>query len=136
MTERRTQPVIEHLEELRWRLVKAGAGLVVGVIVAFVFRGWIFDLIVEPYRSAVAERNLVFFRPAEAFSIFMRLSLFGGLVVASPVIVYQAWAFVAPGLYRHENRLALPLILSRSSSVSSPQRCRAWPLTCFQRPSI
>lgn len=110
MSDRPGQSVMEHLEEFRWRLVKAGAALIIGVVVAFAFRLWIFDLVVEPYRLAVAQRNLVFFRPTEAFSIFMRLSLFGGLILASPVIFYQAWAFVAPALTRREKRMAVPIV--------------------------
>jgi len=103
-------PLMAHLEELRSRIVKAGLAIVVGAVVAFVFRDWIFDLLIQPYREVTAERNLVFFRPTEAFSLFMRISLFGGLVLASPVVIYQIWAFVAPGLTKRERRWVIPVV--------------------------
>lgn len=106
----RSQPITAHLEELRGRIVKAGAAIVVGSIVAFVYRNAIFDLLVAPYEAAVQSRELVFFRPTEAFSLFMRLSLFGGFVLASPVVLWQLWAFVAPALSRREKRFVIPIV--------------------------
>jgi sec-independent protein translocase protein TatC len=103
------QPILAHLEELRNRLFKASLAVVLAAIVAFVFRGWIFDILVEPYEKVIDDRNLVFFRPTEAFSLFMRLSLFGGFILASPIVLYQLWAFVSPGLHRREKRFLLPI---------------------------
>jgi sec-independent protein translocase protein TatC len=82
-----------------------------GAIVAFVFRERIFDLIVAPYDEIAGESDLVFFRPTEAFSLFMRLSLFGGFVLASPVVIWQTWAFVAPALTKREKRVVVPIVL-------------------------
>ena len=98
------------LEELRSRIFKAALAILAGAVVAFIFRNWIFDLLVEPYERVVEERDLVFFRPTEAFSLFMRISLFGGFVLASPVVIYQLWAFVAPGLTRREKKIVIPLV--------------------------
>ncbi|MDX1690478.1 MAG: twin-arginine translocase subunit TatC [Acidimicrobiia bacterium] len=111
MTETR-QPILEHLEELRNRLFKAAIAVVAGAIVAFVFRDWIFEVLTRPYEEVVADRDLAFFRPTEAFSLFMRLSLFGGFVLASPVVIYQLWAFVSPGLNRREKRFIVPISLA------------------------
>ena len=108
MTEER-QPVLAHLEELRNRVLKAAVAVVVGAAVAFIFRGWIFDVLTRPYDKVIDDRNLVFFRPTEAFSLFMRISLFGGFLIASPVVLYQLWAFVSPGLHRREKRFILPI---------------------------
>jgi sec-independent protein translocase protein TatC len=102
--------IVEHLEELRGRIFKAGLAIVVGAIVAFVFRDWIFDLLIAPYERVAADRELVFFRPTEAFSLFMRISLFGGLVLAGPVVIYQGWAFVSPALTRRERRWVVPVV--------------------------
>lgn len=110
MTTRRDQPIMEHLAELRRRLFKASLAVVAGSIVVFVFREWVFDLIVAPYERVVEERDLVFFRPTEAFSVFMRLSLFGGFVLASPVVIYQLWAFIVPALTKREKRLVVPIV--------------------------
>ncbi|MFQ5516717.1 MAG: twin-arginine translocase subunit TatC, partial [Acidimicrobiia bacterium] len=99
------QGILGHLSELRSRLVRSAAALVVASIVAFVFRNWIFDVLAQPWNDLAADRgygNLVFFRPTEAFSLMMRLSLFGGVIIASPVIIWQVWAFVVPGLTRRE----------------------------------
>lgn len=112
MSRDRSQPLIEHLDELRSRLITCAVALVVGVVVAFVARNWIFDLMVDPYTRVVTDRDLVFFRPTEAFSLFMRLSLFGGFILASPVIIWQVWAFVSPALSPREKRFMIPLVAS------------------------
>ena len=110
MSTRPQQPIMQHLGELRGRIFKAAAAVVVGSIVAFIFRQWIFDILVGPYERITGDPTLAFFRPTEAFSLFMRLSLFGGLVLASPVVIYQIWAFVAPALTKREKRLAFPIV--------------------------
>lgn len=102
--------IMNHLEELRSRVVKAGLAIVVGSIIAFIFREWIFDVLVAPYEDVVADRELAFFRPTEAFSLFMRLSLFGGFILASPVVIYQAWAFVGPALTKREKKWVIPIV--------------------------
>jgi len=106
------QPVTAHLQELRGRIIKAGAAVLVGTILAFIYRGPIFDLIIAPYEQVAADRALVFFRPTEAFSLFMRLSLFAGFVFASPVVLWQLWAFVAPALSKREKRVVIPIVLA------------------------
>jgi sec-independent protein translocase protein TatC len=110
MARERPTTTLGHLVELRSRLIKAAIAVTVGAIVAFIFREWIFDLLIEPYREAAGERDLVFFRPTEAFSLFMRISLFGGVVLASPVLIYQLWAFVGPALTKRERRVAIPIV--------------------------
>lgn len=112
MSRRLEQPITEHLVELRARLIKSSIAIVAGAIVAFVFREWIFSILVDPFERVVTDRDLVFFKPTEAFSLFMRLSLFGGFVLASPVVIYQTWAFVAPALTKREKRLAVPIGLA------------------------
>jgi sec-independent protein translocase protein TatC len=110
MTDRAGQPLMSHLEELRNRLIKTSLAVVAGAIVAFVFRHWVFDLIVAPYEDIAGDAGLVFFRPTEAFSLFMRLSMFGGFVLASPVVIWQTWAFIAPALTRREKRVVVPIV--------------------------
>ena len=103
-------PIMAHLEELRSRVFKAGLAIIVGAIVAFVFRNWIFDLLVAPYERVADNRGLVFFRPTEAFSLFMRISLFAGFVLASPVIIYQLWRFISPAMTRREKKWVIPIV--------------------------
>jgi sec-independent protein translocase protein TatC len=98
-----------HLHELRSRLFKAMIALAAGTAIAFVFSDQLLDLIVEPYKIAVGDEALPFFKVTDAFSAVMRVSLFGGLILASPVILYQIWRFVAPALSKKEKRWAYPL---------------------------
>jgi len=103
-------PIMAHLSELRSRMAKAALAVMVGAIVAFVFRNWIFDVLVAPYEAAAGNRELVFFRPTEAFSLFMRISLYAGFVLASPVVIYQTWRFVSPALTKREKKWIFPIV--------------------------
>lgn len=100
---------LDHLHEMRSRVVKSLIALGVGTVIAFIFHEQILAVLSAPYEKAVPGENLVFFRPTEAFSLVMRLSLFGGVILASPVILYQLWRFVAPALTPREKRWAIPL---------------------------
>ena len=111
MIGRSEQPIMSHLTELRSRLFKVAAAIVIGSIVAFIFRDWIFDLLIDPYEQITGDSKLAFFKPTEAFSLFMRLSLFGGFILASPIVIYQVWAFVAPALSKREKRIAIPIVM-------------------------
>lgn len=111
MSRRGEQPITAHLIELRTRLFKVAIALIAGSIVAFIFREQLFAIIIDPYERVVTDRDLVFFRPTEAFSLFMRLSLFGGFILASPIVIWQIWAFIAPALTKREKRIAIPVVL-------------------------
>lgn len=106
----RTQPILGHLEELRWRLVKSAVGVLAGSIAAFFVARSIKTLLEAPYLASCAECRLQAFGPGEPFSVLMRIALFGGLVLASPVVLYQVWAFVNPALTSRERRWAIPVI--------------------------
>lgn len=110
MTEEQRQPILEHLNELRWRLVKSAAALTVGAIIAFFFRDWLFELLESPYRLAIDDTDaLAQFQVTEGFSVAMRLALFGGTLLASPVLLYQIWAFVNPALTTRERKWTVPI---------------------------
>ena len=100
---------MDHLGELRSRLIKALIAIGLGTIVAFGFHEQIIEILARPYETAVDDAQLAFFRPTEAFSLAMSIALFGGVILASPVILYQAWRFVAPALTPREKRWAVPL---------------------------
>ena len=111
MTHARRQPIIEHLEELRWRLVKSALALVIGAVIAFFFRDWLFELLESPYRTAIDDSDaLAQFQVTEGFSVAMRLALFGGTLLASPVLLYQLWAFVNPALTTRERKWTIPIV--------------------------
>ncbi len=99
---------LDHLDEMRNRFIKSLIAVGIAVVIAFFFNEQILAILVYPYELAVPDSELAFFRPTEAFSLVMRLSLFGGVILASPVILYQTWRFVAPALTPKEKRWAIP----------------------------
>ncbi len=133
------QPLLGHLNELRSRLMKIMAALAVGAVVAFFVRNWMLDVLQGPYLE-VSDRPLIITGPTEPFSIAMRMSLFGGAVLASPVITYQIWAFVNPGLTSRERKWAFPIVsamvalfgLGVGFAYWSMQRALGFLLTIFE----
>ncbi len=107
----KTMSMMGHLQEFRDRLVKSLIAVAVGTVIAFMFNERILELLAEPFRIAVPDGSLAFFRPTEAFSTVMRLSVFGGVILSSPVILYQTWRFAAPALSPKEKRWAYPITL-------------------------
>lgn len=109
-------PLIEHLIELRSRLMWAIGTLVVAIIGCYIFAEQIYHLLTLPLVRAMAARGqeaeLIYTALHEAFFTYLRLAVFGGFCVAFPVIASQLWRFVAPGLYRDERRAFLPFLLA------------------------
>jgi sec-independent protein translocase protein TatC len=109
--------LIDHLEELRRRIFKMLIAIVIFAIVAFVFRQQIMDFLTWPLPSSAnalahgSGKKLTVTGLGEGFTTFLLLSFAGGFVAALPVILYQVWAFVAPGLYAHEKKNAVPFII-------------------------
>lgn len=110
MTGQVAMSFMDHLTELRDRVIKVGVAVVITSIAAFFFHEWILDLLARPFEEAIENGRLAVFRPTEAFSLVMRLSLFGGVVLASPVILYQIWRFVSPALSKREKKWVIPLM--------------------------
>ena len=102
---------LEHLEELRQRLVRSLLSLVVAFAVCWSFADPIFHFITEPLRRAHPDIKLIYTAPTEAFMLYMKMSFFAGIFLAAPYILYQVWAFIAPGLYPHERHYAAPFIV-------------------------
>jgi sec-independent protein translocase protein TatC len=109
-------PLIEHLAELRSRLIKAVLAFVVGILICFTVAQPIFNFLTAPLCSALAELgqdcDLIFISPQEGFFVAIRISMLGGFVLAFPFISYQLWRFVAPGLYRSEKNAFLPFMIA------------------------
>jgi len=101
---------LEHLEELRVRLVHAAVALCVGFALCWNWRGEIFHFLTQPLRSAFPEIKFIFTGPSEALFLYMKMVFFVGIFVAAPYILWQVWAFIAPGLYAHEKGYAYPFI--------------------------
>lgn len=106
--------LIEHLAELRSRLVKAALALAVGAIAGFALANPALSFLVDPYCEAQKGEScrLVVIDPLEGFSTRIKLALFIGGVIAAPVILWQIWRFVTPALHKNEKRYAVPFITS------------------------
>jgi sec-independent protein translocase protein TatC len=102
-------PFMEHLGELRVRIVRALYGLLVGTAIALPFSERMVDWLARPVTKLGYE--LVFTAPAEAFWVQMKVGLIGGMFIAAPVILWQVWGFIAPGLHKHERKYAVPFVL-------------------------
>ncbi len=124
-------PLTEHLQELRWRLIKALAAAAVAFLVCYNFADWLFEILTRPLLAvnpaaagtattgagtagsggAADVVRLIGTGLVEAFFTKLKVSFIGGIFVSSPVVLYQAWQFVAPGLYDTEKRYARPFVL-------------------------
>jgi len=105
--------LVDHLEELRWRIFKSIIAVVVGAIAAFFFRVQIMTFLTWPLPKTadqIGKGKLIVTGLAEGFTVFLKLSLAAGILIAIPVILYQIWAFIAPGLYDREKKTAVPFI--------------------------
>jgi sec-independent protein translocase protein TatC len=105
---------LEHLDELRKRLIASVIGLGVGCIVAFIFVGRIQAFIMVPLYEAMGEQQLIYTSGFEPFLLTLKIGVLAGLFVASPFILWQIWLFIAPGLYQHEKRFAIPFVVFSS----------------------
>jgi sec-independent protein translocase protein TatC len=106
---------LDHLDELRRRLVACAISLGVGTLVAFAFIDRIFSFIMRPlYEKLPAGSKLIYTEPTEAFFLKLKIALLAGVVIGAPLIMLQLWLFISPGLYAREKRFALPFILMAS----------------------
>src|SRR5437762_3856143 len=102
---------LEHLDELRKRIVRSCLAVALGVLATFYWIQQIFDFILAPTRRALPPGvKLIYTQPGEAFSLYITVALIMGVVLASPYIMYQVWMFIAPGLYSNEKRMAYPFV--------------------------
>jgi len=114
--EESSAPLIEHLTELRTRLIRSAIAFVIGIFITFYVWNPIFNFMTQPICSALSERGqdcgLILIKLQEGFFVAIRISIMGGFALAFPVISYQLWRFVAPGLYRTEKNAFLPFLLA------------------------
>jgi sec-independent protein translocase protein TatC len=106
---------ISHLIELRQRLIRAVAAVLVLFVVLFIWpgSGYIYDLLAAPLMSALPEgAKMIATGVITPFMVPVKVTALAAFLIALPYVLYQAWAFVAPGLYEHEKRLALPLVVA------------------------
>jgi sec-independent protein translocase protein TatC len=107
---------LEHLDELRLRIIRAGLAVGIGMLIAFAFYQQLGDFVLQPIIASLpAGTALVYIKPGEGFSFYLNVSLIGGLLLAAPVVAYQLWRFIAPGLYANEKKLVIPFVALTSA---------------------
>jgi len=111
-----TMGFLDHLEELRKRLVYSIIAIVIGFFVCFGFAERIFAIIQRPIMEALAHNGLsaklVYINPIDPFNLYLKVGGMAGLFIASPFVLYQIWCFISPGLYRNEKRYVMPFMAS------------------------
>ena len=112
MDENGKMPFTEHLGELRKRLIICFIGIGVGFAIAYSFKESLFVLLMQPLKSAMMPgQKLIYTGLPEAFFVYIEVSFFGGILFAAPLILFQMWLFIAPGLYKNERRFLFPLLV-------------------------
>jgi|TARA_B100001105_G_scaffold120420_1_gene96550 sec-independent protein translocase protein TatC len=101
---------LDHLEELRWRLLKSLISILIGSVVTFYFIDLIIEFLIKPTQSLTNPMDLQVLKVQGMFMIKWGIALIGGFVLAIPVLTYQLWKFIAPGLYLNERKYVGPLI--------------------------
>ncbi len=113
-------PLTTHLEELRRKLIIAAVSWLVAFLACYSFSEKLFDLIAGPVRQALPEgTSLVFITATEPFFTYLKIGALAGLLVSLPVIFWQIWSFVAPGLYKNEKRYVFPFVFASTFCFAS-----------------
>lgn len=111
---------LDHLDELRTRIIRCCIATAVGMIVAFAFINRIVEFMLAPTRRILPPgTHLVYTQPGEAFGLYVEVAMIAGALLAAPYIMFQVWRFIAPGLYAREKRLAVPFVLLTSLGAVS-----------------
>jgi sec-independent protein translocase protein TatC len=108
-------PLTSHLQELRKRLVLSFIAIAAGFVICYAFSQDLFDILSKPLLKVMPSGgSLIFTSVAEAFFTYMKVAFIAGFILTSPFVLFQVWAFVAPGLYRHEKRHVIPFVAAGS----------------------
>ena len=108
---------LEHLDELRKRLIYVVYSLIAGCVIAYIFIGKLFDFIMKPmyqmlpHDAVGGAGKLMYTAGSEPFMLYIKIGFIAGVFISSPLILWQVWKFIAPGLYTHEKKFAIPFVL-------------------------
>ena len=106
---------LDHLDELRKRIIYAAISIGVGFVIAFFFHNELFGFVMRPLQAGLPTgQTLIYTDPTEAFVLHLTIAAIAGLVLALPLVMTQVWLFIAPGLYSHEKRMAIPFVVMSS----------------------
>ena len=109
---------LEHLDELRTRIIRSSIAIALGAVIAFAFIDRIVDFVLAPARKSLPSGAiLIYTSPGEAFALYMQVAIMAGAVLASPFVMFQVWRFIAPALYSREKRLAIPFVVLSSGGL-------------------
>ncbi|MGA8437981.1 MAG: twin-arginine translocase subunit TatC [Candidatus Sulfotelmatobacter sp.] len=118
-----TMGFLDHLEELRTRLVYSIAAIAVGFFACWGFRERIYGVMQRPIVGALKahgmSEKLVYLNPVEPFNLYLKIAALAGLFLTSPFVLYQVWMFISPGLYRNEKRYVMPFMASTIALFSA-----------------
>lgn len=118
-TEKTEMTFLEHLEELRWRLIKSILAVAVGMFVAFPFSSQLVEILTWPNNHLANPPKLIFLKPAGMLMVRFGVAIAAGIILAFPVVFYQIWRFVSPGLLPKEKKLVLPVLAFSTLSFVS-----------------
>ena len=114
---------LEHLEELRKRLLRSVYSIFIGAGICFYFRDSIYDYLARPLTDTLRDLHLpdklVYTNPVDPFNLYIKISIMSGIFLASPYILWQLWLFISPGLYRHEKKYVWPFVFLTSGLFMS-----------------
>jgi sec-independent protein translocase protein TatC len=103
---------LDHLDELRRRIIASLVAVAVGCLISFTFITKIYAFIMKPLADLLPEGSkLVFTEPTEAFMLYLKMALLAGIIIAAPIVLWQVWLFISPGLYTREKKVAVPFVV-------------------------
>jgi sec-independent protein translocase protein TatC len=106
---------LDHLDELRRRIIYAVVALVIGIEISSFFLTDLYNFVMLPMQEALGVgKQMIYTEPNDVMMLYLKIALFAGILIATPAIMTQVWLFVAPGLYAHEKRLAIPFVVMAS----------------------
>lgn len=113
MSDKAEMSFLDHLEELRWRLIKAAVAVAVCAIPCGIFWQKILNwALIYPLRHTSPRPKLIYTNPSESVILSVKIAVAGGIIAASPVVFYQLWRFISPGLYKNEKKIILPAVFA------------------------
>ena len=114
--DQRLSDFLDHLEELRWRILKSLAAIFIFAVASFYFSTHFLNFLTQPINNLDPVPEIIFLTPTGMFMVRITLSLVAGVILGFPVIFYQVWQFVMPGLYRSERRYVVPVLIACTGS--------------------
>lgn len=109
---------LDHLEELRKRILHACYAIAIGMVVAFAFIDRISNFVLAPARKALPPGvDIIYTNPGAGFGFWIEVAMLAGTIIAAPAVVYQLWLFIAPGLYAHEKKMVVPFVVLASGGL-------------------